>query len=133
MPACHAGGPGSIPGRCSSIIEEVLGLNVYITSQIFFYWDVTYTLRPSTSSQPTSNTPPPTTAIFRTFKKSRALYKVHNMGLRYIKNLKIHEGNHICILRGSGPWVEQQVKVLIKNWADCDNCLRSRGQSMWKG
>jgi hypothetical protein len=34
----------------------------------------------------TSNTPPPpTTAIFRTFKKSRALYKVHNMGLRYIK------------------------------------------------
>jgi hypothetical protein len=23
--------------------------------------------------------------FFRTFKKSRALYKVHNMGLRYIK------------------------------------------------
>ncbi len=32
--------------------------------------------------------PPPlplTTAIFRTFKKSTAPYKVHNMGLRYIK------------------------------------------------
>ncbi len=29
--------------------------------------------------------PPPTTAIFRTFKKSTALYKVHNMGFRYIK------------------------------------------------
>jgi len=43
-----------------------------------------YTLRPSTFSQPSSNTPP-TTAIFRTFKKSTALYKVHNMGLRYIK------------------------------------------------
>jgi len=33
-------------------------------------------------------TPPPTTAIFRTFKKSTAPYKVHNMGLRYIKNSK---------------------------------------------
>ncbi len=28
---------------------------------------------------------PPTTAIFRTFKKSTAPYEVHNMGLRYIK------------------------------------------------
>jgi hypothetical protein len=39
----------------------------------------------------TSNTPPPPTpAIFRTFKKSKALYKVHNMGLRYIKVLNVH-------------------------------------------
>jgi hypothetical protein len=33
------GGPGSIPGRCSSIFgiwREVLGRNVYITSQYFF-------------------------------------------------------------------------------------------------
>ncbi len=30
--------------------------------------------------------PPPTTAIFRNFKKSTALCKVHNMGLRYLKN-----------------------------------------------
>ncbi len=70
VPACRAGGPGSIPGRCSSIIEDVM-----------------YTLPPSTSSQPSSKTPPPpTTAIFRTFKKSTAPYKVHNMGLRYIKS-----------------------------------------------
>ena len=27
VPACHTGGPGLIPGRCSSIIEEVLGRN----------------------------------------------------------------------------------------------------------
>ncbi len=44
-PACHSGGPGSIPGRCSSIFgiwREVLGSNLYSMSQ---YWDVMYTLR----------------------------------------------------------------------------------------
>ncbi len=78
------GGPGSIPGRCSSIFgiwRELLGRNVYITSQYFFpaiiyrdiishititYWYIMY--------------------FFRTFKKSTAPYKVRNMGLRYIKN-----------------------------------------------
>ncbi len=33
VPACQAGGPGSIPGRCSSIFgiwREVLGRNLYI-------------------------------------------------------------------------------------------------------
>ncbi len=34
---------------------------------------------------PPTPPPPPTTAIFRTLKISRALYKVYNMGLRYIK------------------------------------------------
>jgi hypothetical protein len=29
--------------------------------------------------------PPQTTAIFRDFKKSTAMCKVHNVGLRYIK------------------------------------------------
>ncbi len=77
------GSPRSIPGRYSSIFgiwREVLGHNVYITSQDFFpaiiYRDIishitiTYTY---------------IMYFFRTFKKSRALYKVHNMGLRYIK------------------------------------------------
>ncbi len=38
----------------------------------------------------TSNTPPPPPhqqPFFRKFKKSTAPYKVHNLGLRYIKNL----------------------------------------------
>ena len=77
------GGPGSIPGRCSSIFgiwREVLGRNVYIMSQYFFpaiiYRDIishiTITYRYIMY-------------FFRTFKKSTAPYKVHNMGLRYIK------------------------------------------------
>ncbi len=33
---------------------------------------------------------PPTTAIFRNFKKSTALCKVHNMGLRYIKSYSVY-------------------------------------------
>ncbi len=36
---CHASGPGLLSGRCSSIFgiwREVLGRNVYITSQYFF-------------------------------------------------------------------------------------------------
>ena len=50
VPACNAGGPGSIPGRCSSVFgiwREVMGRNLYIMS---LYWDVMYTLRsfPST-------------------------------------------------------------------------------------
>ncbi len=74
------GSPGLIPGRCSSIFgiwREVLGCNVYITSQYLtpaiIYRDI--------------STPPPkkTTAIFRDFKKSTAMCKVHNVGLRYIK------------------------------------------------
>jgi hypothetical protein len=32
-----------------------------------------------------NNTPPPKQPFFRTFKESTAPYKVHNMGLRYIK------------------------------------------------
>ncbi len=78
----QAGGPGSIPGRCSSIFgiwRDVLGRNVYITSQYFFpaiiYRDIishiTITYRYIMY-------------FFRTFKKSTAPYKVHNMGLRYI-------------------------------------------------
>jgi hypothetical protein len=35
---------------------------------------------------PLTPPPPQTTAIFRTFRKSTAPYKVHNMGLRYIKS-----------------------------------------------
>jgi hypothetical protein len=76
------GGPGSIPGRCSSLFgiwREVLGRNVYITSHFFpatIYRDIishiTITYRYIMY-------------FFRTFKKSRVLYKVHNMGLRYIK------------------------------------------------
>ncbi len=103
MPACHAGGPGSIPGRCSSMFGiwrevlrrnvyimsqyitcihyvPVLGRNVYITYQYFFpaiiYRDIisriTITYRYIMY-------------FFKTFKKSTAPYKVHNMGLRYIK------------------------------------------------
>jgi hypothetical protein len=34
---------------------------------------------------PVATLPPQTTAIFRDFKKSTAMCKVHNVGLRYIK------------------------------------------------
>ena len=87
VPACHAGGPGSIPGRCSSIFgiwREVLGRNVYITSQYFFpaiiYRDIISHI---------TSTYRYIMYFFRTFKKSTAPYKVHNMGLRYIKDFSI--------------------------------------------
>ena len=79
------GGPGSIPGRCSStfgIWREVLGCNVYryITSQYFFpaiiYRDIISHI---------TSTYRYIMYFFRPFKKSTAPYKVHNMGLRYIK------------------------------------------------
>ena len=87
------GGLGSIPGRCSSIFSiwrEVLGYNVYIISQYLtptiIYRDIIYALYPS------STPPPKTTAIFRDFKKSTAMCKVHNVGLRYInKNINQKE------------------------------------------
>jgi hypothetical protein len=51
---------GSIPGRCSSIFgiwREVLGRNVYITSQYFtpaiIYRDIIYALCPSSTPLPT--------------------------------------------------------------------------------
>jgi hypothetical protein len=95
MLACHAGGPGSIPGRCSSIFgiwREVLGRNVYITSQNFFpaiiYRDIishiTITYRHLMY-------------FFRTFKKSIAPYKVHNMGLRYIKYAIVINGTAYAV------------------------------------
>ncbi len=81
------GGPGSIPGRCSSIFgiwREVLGRNVYITSQYFFpaiiYRDIISHI---------TSTYRDIMYFFRTFKKSTAPYKVHNMGLRYIKYYNI--------------------------------------------
>ncbi len=77
------GGPGSIPGWCSSIFgiwREVLGRNVYITSQYFFpaivYRDIISHI---------TSTYRYIMYFFRTFKKSTAPYKVHNMGFRYIK------------------------------------------------
>jgi hypothetical protein len=76
------GGPGSIPGLCSSIFgiwREVLGRNVYITSQYFFpaiiYRDIISHI---------TSTYRNIMYFFRTFKKSTVPYKVHNMGLRYI-------------------------------------------------
>jgi hypothetical protein len=63
---------------------------------MFQYWDVMYTLHPSTSSQPSSTDRDIISHItisyryimyfFRTFKKSTAPYKVHNMGLWCINN-----------------------------------------------
>ncbi len=107
VPACHSGRPGfdsrtmqfnlwhleRSTGTEYLHYVTVLGLNVYITSQYFFpaiiYRDILYAL--CTSNTPPAvavvggGGPPPTTAIFRNFKKSTAPYKVHNMGLRYIK------------------------------------------------
>ncbi len=90
VPVCNAGDPGSIPGGGAlnvCVQGEVLGRNVihYVPE-----------LDPSHHLQghnichyvPVTPPPPPTTAIFRTFKKSTAPYKVHNMGLRYIKYLR---------------------------------------------
>jgi hypothetical protein len=77
------GGAGSIPGRCSSIFgiwREVLGRNVYITSQYFFpaiiYRDIISHI---------TSTCRYIMYFFRPFKKSTAPYKVHNMGLWYVK------------------------------------------------
>ncbi len=77
------GGPGSIPGRCSSIFgiwREVLGRNVYIMSQYFFpaiiYRDIISHI---------TRTYRYIMYFFRTFKKSTTPYEVHNMGLRYMK------------------------------------------------
>ena len=36
---------------------------------------------------PSTTTPPQTTAIYRDFKKSTAISKGYNVGLRYIKNI----------------------------------------------
>jgi hypothetical protein len=52
------------------------------------YWDVMYTLHPSIYRDIISHITSTFRYImyfFRTFKKSTAPYKVHNMGLRYIK------------------------------------------------
>jgi hypothetical protein len=72
-----------IPGRCSSIFgiwREVLGCNVYIISQYFFpaiiYRDIISHI---------TSTYRDIMYFFRPFKKSTVRYKVHNMGLRYIK------------------------------------------------
>ncbi len=72
-----------IPGWCSLIFgiwREVLGCIVYITSQYFFpaiiYRDIISHI---------TSTYRNIMYFFRTFKKSTAQYKVHNMGLRYIK------------------------------------------------
>jgi hypothetical protein len=83
------GGPSSIPGRRGSIFgiwREVLEHNLNITAQYFFpafiYRDIishiTITYRYIMY-------------FFRTFKKSTAPYKVHNMGLRYIKCFKPYQ------------------------------------------
>jgi hypothetical protein len=89
------GGPGLIPGRCSSIFgiwREVLGRNVYITSQYFFpaiiYRDIISHI---------TSTYRYIMYFFRTFKKSTAPYKVHNMGLRYIKYITDNYGNKVLI------------------------------------
>jgi hypothetical protein len=104
-------GLGSIPGRCSSIFgiwREVLGRNVYITSQSFFpaiiYRDIISHI----------------TSIygyimyfFRTFKKSTAPYKVHNMGLRYI-NIQIP------LTTGFGAKLLRRRKnITLKSVSDC--------------
>ncbi len=100
----------SIPGRCSSIFgiwREVLGFNVYITSQYLtpaiIYRDIIYALYPS------STPPPKTTAIFRDFKKSTAMCKVHNVGLRYIKYMILF--SHGIIF----PWRKKKVRVHNNN------------------
>ncbi len=60
--------------------STVLGRNVYITSHYFFpaiiYRDIISHI---------TSTYRYIMYFFRTFKKSTAPYKVHNMGLRYIK------------------------------------------------
>jgi hypothetical protein len=104
------GGLGSIPGRCSSIFgiwREVLGCNVYIISQYLtpaiIYRDIIYALYPSSTPLP-----PKTTAIFRDFKKSTAMCKVHNVDLRYIK-LPMS-----CCLRNFVPQKKNYVPQFLK-------------------
>jgi hypothetical protein len=89
------GDPGSIPGRCSSIFgiwREVLGHNVYMTSQYFFpaiiYRDIISHI---------TSTYRYIMYFFRTLKKSTAPYKVHNMGLRYIKFISTANLSHAGI------------------------------------
>ncbi len=99
------GGPGSIRRRCSSIFgiwREVLECNVYITSQYFFpaiiYRDIISII---------TSTFRYIMYFFRTFKKSTASYKVHSMGLWYIK-----------ILSMSGDYILSTVGLFILIWSD---------------
>ena len=98
-PHSITGGLGSIPGRCSSIFgiwREVLGRNVYIMSQYFFpaiiYRDIISHIT-STYSY--------IMYFFRTFKKSTAPYKVHNMGLRYINQYILSVRSPPSLLAGA--------------------------------
>ncbi len=119
LPHSIRGGPGSIPGWCSSIFgiwREVLRCNVYITSQHFFpaiiYRDIISHI---------TSTYRYIMYFFRTFKKSTAPYKVHNMGLRYIKMRK-KGGNRTgkggvrrLVIKGEDGWGRKSFwdKVLI--------------------
>ena len=50
------------------------------------------------------HTPPPQQPFFRTFKKSTAPYKVHNMGLRYIITIKVpvvFMARYVMVLRSA--------------------------------
>jgi hypothetical protein len=78
------GGPGSIPGWCSSIFgiwREVLRCNVWLAHPYYVQIIIIIIISHITSTYRYIM------YFFRTFKKSTAPYKVHNMGLRYIKNL----------------------------------------------
>jgi hypothetical protein len=69
-------------------------------------------------------TPPPplpqTTAIFRTLRKSTALYKAHNMGLRYIKIYAIPAAF-------SSPLINEDLQGQAATLFTFDNRFRSTG------
>jgi hypothetical protein len=63
--------------------------------------------------------------FFRTFKKSTAPYKVHNMGLRYIKRIQdVHTQLEILQQRLEKPeFVSKQKKEMAKI---LNSCFRSK-------
>ncbi len=119
--------------RGLGIWREVLGRNVYITSQYFFpaiiYRDIISHI---------TSTYRYIMYFFKTFKKSTVPYKVHNMGLRYIKspfhmvNLRISEGvvcqGHRQFPLGSvfqGNWHRHRVYTVPGFLSSCLNWIGS--------
>ncbi len=72
------------------------------------YRDIIYALYPS------SNPTPQTTAIFRDFKKSTAMCKVHNVGLRYIKLIIPGQGD----LVGDIPAGDRKIPNLFLQYSN---------------
>jgi hypothetical protein len=119
------GGPGSIPGRCSSIFgiwrevgitgevallgrnpsHHLQGHNITITYRYIMYF-------------------------FRTFKKSTVPYKVHNMGLQYKKRVFLHaiHGHHYYGFYSPPPFSKSGLKLVCNVNVEYGNLMSQNSQ-----